>query len=270
MSINKKTYLNIFLIAIFVCILLSFSIDISATVRIEPARIILNALEKEHSTGMIEVINSGEKEVELTALLNDWALDERDAVVYYDAGETDYTLDGVIKFNPKKFTVPPGKKQVVRFTISRPENEKTPKERRGVVFFEQETEYMDVATGSRVKTQVGTVIYYIPENVKYSFKFTGLRVYNTSESLPQGIVLRLKNDGEAHMRYYASYKIVDSDNKIVEEKSFDELLILPGYERQFSFFLENKLAPGNYKVLLEFKFYNTTNKAEYQIPIKIE
>ncbi|MGM0602257.1 MAG: hypothetical protein ACQESS_02960 [Bacillota bacterium] len=270
MNVYKKTYLNFFVIVFLAFFLISFSFDTSATVRIEPARIILNALEKEHSTGMIEVINSGEEEVELTALLNDWALDERDAVVYYDPGETDYTLDGVIKFNPRQFVVPPGKKQIVRFTISRPENEKIPKERRGVVFFEQETEYMDVATGSRVKTQVGTVIYYIPEGVKYSFKFTGLRVYNTSESLPQGIVLRLQNDGDAHMRYYPSYKIVDSENKIVEEKTFNELLILPGYERQFSFFLENKLAPGDYKVLLEFKFYNTNNKAEYQIPIKIE
>ncbi|SIR52934.1 fimbrial biogenesis chaperone [Halanaerobium kushneri] len=243
--------------------------SVFATIRVEPSRIILNALERERSTGMIEVVNNGEEEVELTTVLKDWSLDERDSVVVFEAGETEYTLDGLIKFNPREFTLAPGQKQIVRFTISSPEAE-TPIERRGIVFVEHETDLIDNATGSRVKSQIGTTIYYIPVGVKYDFKFTGLRVYNSPEPMPQGISLRIKNDGNGHLRYYPAYKIVDQNNKLVMEDKFTQLLILPKNERQFSFYLKDRLEPGNYKFMLEFSFYNTDRVAEYQIPIKIE
>lgn len=267
----NKFYRSVFYSIVILIICLTFFSDLSlAAVRIEPARIIMNALDKKHSTGLIEVINTGEEEIELKALLNDWALDENDGLIFFDAGETDYSLDGLIKFNPRNFKIAPGKKQIVRFTISNPDSTDTVKERRGVVFFEQETDFVDAATGSKVKSQVGSVIYFIPENVKYDFKFEGMRVYNTSKSIPQGIIVKVKNEGEAHLRYYPSYKIIDSENKLVMEKKFSELIILPGYERQFAFYLEERLKKGDYTFLLSFKLYNTSYMPEYQIPITIK
>jgi len=260
---------NLLLIFLFVIIIISISLPVAATIRVEPSRIILNALEGERSTGMIEVVNNTENEIELTTLLKDWSLDERDSIVVFEAGETDYTLDGLIKFNPREFTLAPGQRQIVRFTVSSPEAE-LPRERRGIVFIEHETDLIDNATGSKVKSQIGTTIYFIPVGVEYNFKFTGLRVFNSPEPMPQGISLRIKNDGEAHMRYYPAYKIVDQDNKLVMEEKFNQLLILPKNERQFSFYLKDRLEPGNYKFMLEFSFYNTDRVAEYQIPIKIE
>lgn len=250
-------------------IILLITVTTLATVRVEPSRIILNALERERSTGVIEVVNNGEEELELTAALYDWGLDERDSVVIFDEGKTDYTLSGLIKFNPRVFTLAPGQKQLVRFTVSNPESE-TPRERRGIVFIEHETDIIDDATGSRVKAQIGSTIYYVPVGVKYDFRFLGLQLYNTEAPLPQGISLRVRNDGEGHMRYYPSYKIVDSENKVVIEKEISQLLILPHNQRQFSFYLEDRLEAGNYKFLLEIRFHNTDRVAEYQIPIKID
>lgn len=249
--------------------LLLFTTSISATIRVEPSRIILNALERERSTGTIEVINNGEKEVELTTVLHDWSLDENDSIVVFEPGETEYSLDNLIKFNPRVFTLAPGQKQIVRFTVSNPGKEQ-PRERRGIVFVEHETDLIDNATGSRVKTQIGTTIYYIPVGVKYDFKFTGLRVFNSPEPMPQGISIRVRNDGDAHLRYYPVYKIIDQENKVVMENDFTQLFILPKNERYFSFYLRERLEPGNYKVLLTFEFYNTDRTAEYQIPIQIE
>ena len=264
----KKNYSLLILFLVIWFLILPAEVTI-ATVRVEPARIIINALNDKPSTGMIEVVNNGEEEIELKAFLNDWSLDNKDSLVVFEPGKTDYSLNELIKFNPKEFTIAPGKKQIVRFTISTPKDDII-RERRGVVFFEREMQDIDVGTGSRVRSQIGTVIYYIPENISYTFQFLGLRVYKTSKGIPQGIALHLKNDGEAHLRYYTSYKIVDSQNKIVMEDNFEELLILPGYERQFAFYLKDRLKTGQYKFLLEFKFYNNKEVAEYQIPIKIE
>lgn len=250
--------------------LINISNPVFAVIRVQPARIIINALERKNSTGVIEVVNKSEIDIKIKALLNDWSLDEEDKLIYFNSGETEYSLEELIKFNPKEFVLPAGKKQVVRFTINKPENEDLIRERRGIVFFEHENEDINEEMGSRVITQIGTVIYYIPEGVEYNFKFTGLRVFNSPEPEPQGIIIRMKNDGKAHLRYYPSYKIVDSENKIVMEKKFSEFVILPDYERQFSFYLEERLEPGDYKVLLEFDLYNIKRNPEYQIPITIE
>lgn len=264
-----KIYNSVLFFAMMLLFLIFITNSALATIRVEPSRIILNALERERSTGVIEVVNNGEEELELTTILYDWSLDERDSVIVFNAGETDYTLEGFIKFNPRIFTLAPGQRQLVRFTVSNPESD-IPRERRGIVFVEHETDLIDNATGSRVKAQIGTTIYYVPVGVKYDFRFLGLRVFNSPEPMPQGISLRLRNNGEGHMRYYPSYKIVDIDNKLVMEKEFNQLLILPHNERQFSFYLEDRLDSGNYKFLLEFRFHNTDQIAEYQIPIKIE
>jgi len=136
---SKVNFLNkLWSILLFLIIIFLFSLSAAATIRVEPSRIILNALEGERSTGMIEVVNNTEIEVELTTLLKDWSLDERDSIVIFDPGETDYTLDGLIKFNPREFTLAPGQKQIVRFTVTSPEGT-TPRERRGIVFIEHET-----------------------------------------------------------------------------------------------------------------------------------
>lgn len=267
---NKFIRINFISMIIILFLLIIISEFSLASVRIEPARITLNALEKKHSTGMIEVVNTGEEEIELKALLNDWALNEKDDLVYFEAGETDYTLNKLIKFNPKEFIIAPGKKQIVRFTISDPDAAEIIRERRGVVFFEQETDFIEPETGSRVKTQVGTVIYYIPEGVKYNFKFNGLRVYDNSEPIPQVITVTVENKGEAHLLYNPSYKIIDSENKVIMEKSFSELIILPGYERQFSFYLEDRLEKGDYTFILSFKLNATDYEPEYQLPITIK
>ncbi len=260
-------------ILVMICLLIissSLIMQVKASIKVDPSRILINTLEQRNNTGLIEVFNSGEEEVGLTAFLNDWSLDERDSVIFFDAGETDYSLDGLIKFNPRIFTVPAGGKQVIRFTISDPEITEFSKERRGVVFFEHETDQIDVATGSRVKSQVGTVIYFIPENVKYNFKFSGLRIFKNDVGLPQGVVIKVRNEGEAHIRYYPSYRIVDSKNNVVMEKKLSELLILPHNEREFAFYLEDRLEAGDYKFMLEFNLHNINRNAEYQIPIKIE
>lgn len=269
MYINKKLTFNLVSFLFILSAFFLFSQPVSATVRVEPSRIILNALKRERSTGVIEVVNNGEEEVELTTLLNDWSLDERERIIVFDPGETDYSLNGLIKFNPREFVLAPGQRQLVRFTISKPETE-IPRELRGFVFIEHETDYTDETTGARVKTQIGTTIYYIPRGVKYEFKFIGLRVFNSPEPLPQGISIRIENNGEAHLRYFPSYKIVDSENKLVMEDNFNQLILLPKNQRQFSFYLKDRLTAGNYKMLLEFRFYNTEDTAEYSVPIQIE
>lgn len=259
---------KIYILIVLLFFIIFVSTNAGATVRVEPARIIINSLARSRSTGTIEVVNKGEEAVELTAVLNDWSLDEKDALLFFEAGKSNYSLAGLIKFNPRSFILQPGKKQIVRFTINTPENPE--KERRGVVFFEHETDFTDAQTGSKIITQIGTVIYLVPADIKYNFKFTGLRIYKIPPPEPQPVVLSVENAGTGHFRYYLSYRVVDSENRLVMEEKFnEEFIILPEYKRKITFMLAERLKSGDYKLMLQFSFYNTDKTADYQIPITI-
>lgn len=249
-------------------LLLLFSSNLLATVRVEPAKILIKSDLGQRSTGTIDVYNNGEENVLLQAYLYDWTLDARDDVKTYYPGTLDNSLNGYIKFNPRSFILEPGKKQVVRFTITTPEE--LDRELRGIVFFEQETNLIDNSTGSIVKSQIGTVIYLTPDKVNYSFQLNDVRVLEEKVNNRYRFVVIMENKGEAHLRLVINYKIIDENNSLIEEGEFDQYVLLPDFRRALIFSPTNELKPGNYKLYLNYYFMNSKREKEYEIPITLK
>jgi len=59
---------KIYILIVLLFFIIFVSTNAGATVRVEPARIIINSLARSRSTGTIEVVNKGEEAVELTAV----------------------------------------------------------------------------------------------------------------------------------------------------------------------------------------------------------
>jgi P pilus assembly chaperone PapD len=256
------------IIILAVMLLVIFNFEILAAVRVEPARIIINSKLNTRSTGIIEVINNGEEQMLLQAFLYDWTLNDRDGLITYEPGTLDTSLGEYIKFNPRSFIIDPGKKQIVRFTLTTPES--LDKELRGVVFFEHETDYVDESTGAKVKTQLGTVIYLIPENAKYNFKLNEVRFSTGSDKDMHSSLLIMENNGSAHLRFSINYKIIDINSNLIEEDRLDNNVLLPGFQRGLIFNFNQKLASGDYKLILTYNFFNNDKQSDYEIPFTVK
>lgn len=244
------------------------SITTYAAVKVEPARIIMNSRLDTRTTGVINVVNNGDSQVFLQAYLYDWTEDNAGSLITRNPGQLETSLDDYIKFNPRSFILEPGQKQVVRFTITTPED--LNKELRGIVFFEEEISYSEEGTGARVITQVGTVIYLIPENVNYHFKLKEVRFRAQTERENQSSLIIMENKGDAHIRCEINYKIIDSNSRLVEEGSIGEKIIIPTFERGAIINFENRLDPGKYKLLLSYKFLNNNEQKSYEIPFDVK
>lgn len=253
-------------VVLFFLILIFVGGTVEATIRVDPGRFIFQQVEGERSTGAIKVTNKGDKEVELKAFLYDWNLDENDKLVTYEAGSRKDTLMGLIKFNPRKFTIPPGETQVVRFTIDPVKGEKI--ERRGIVFFEQEIPEPDQITGARVIAQIGTTIYVVPPDTKYSFQLLAAKVHHSKDGSLLGL-MAIANDGNAHIRYQVDYKIVDEKGVLHLEGSLPYQIILPGNKKGISFPIEKKLSPGKYNLLISIDFHNSKEGLNHSIPFSL-
>lgn len=263
----KRYSFFIFILIIFILVVIS--VDGLAVTHIEPARMIIRTQPGLRQTGIIKVTNRGEEEINLKAILYDWNLKDDDSLEALTAGSNEYTLDGLIKFNPRIFKIGPGKTQVVRFTITTPED--ITRERRGIVFFEEETDLIDQATGARIVTQVGTAIYVVPNTAESKFQLLKTKIYNPeNDTEPARCLLMVENQGETTIRYTINYIVINAKGVLINKGDYKEMVILPTYRRIAAFPIGNRYKSGEYKLKLTLDFFGTDKKGEYTIPFKIE
>ena len=254
-------------IAILILLLL-IPVTTGASTKVEPSKLIFTLKPGERITDAIKVTNTQDTEGEFTANVYDWTLDELDRLVTFPAGSRPDTLDGLIKFNPRRFTLKPGESQYVRFTLSAPKQGDWV-EKKGIIFFEQELSQASPGIGSAVITQVGATVYLSFTETVRAFHFYGAQV-ETPAAGPPNVLLDLANEGQGHIRYQVFYRLMRADGTLVEENLLGEQIILPEVRRQVSFPFSGELAPGDYHLFLELSFWGTTQKYNTSISFKIE
>lgn len=262
--INFYTIIFMIIGAIFIATTLSFA----ATV-VEPSRFIFMANRGDKVTGTIKVTNDSPKEIFLNAILYDWDLSKDDKMITFDAGTRKETLKGLIKFNPQNFRLPPGRSQIVRFTVSAPASGPL-FERRGIVFFEERSTIKDgFGQGAVVIAKVGTTIYLNLKGTRMGARVTDSSVNKLSPGKYQ-TSLEIANQGLGHIRYFISYKIVNQKGALVFENQLTEKVILPQSNQKLSFHLPENLAPGKYNLILNINFHGTDRAYSETIPFEVD
>ncbi len=264
----KKIYKYSFALIILFSFIFMFSGSSEATIRIEPARFIFPLEQGTRDTGTIKITNNSGVEKEIKAVLYDWTLDKKGKLVTLEKGKLKESLNGLIKFNPKQFTLKSGETQIVRFTVKMPEEGNI--EHRGIVFFEEEQKYEPNSSGADVVTQVGATVYVRPTNIDLSlFKYKGIKIYYPENESSLGILI-IENQCNSHMRYFIKYKIINSEGKQVLEGSTENKVILPEFTRGIAIPLKKDLESGEYNIILHTSFYGTENIMETTIPFELK
>jgi len=235
----------------------------AASVLVEPGRFILSCKPGAKNTGTIKVTNQSKKEADVKAVIFDWTLDKNDKIVTTELGTRQESFKGMIKFNPQRFKLAPGASQVVRFTITTAADT-TVGERRAIIFFEETDETVN-ATGAKVITQVGCTLYLGITPVKMAFKMLTAKVETPKNSFPSAIV-ELKNEGMGHIRYLIKYRLITEKGAVALEGKSEELVVLPGFQRNAKFPIKGKISAGKYRLQLTVEFQGTDKKLEYSLP----
>ena len=239
-----------------------------ASTKVEPSKFIFTLKPGERITDAVKVTNIQNREANFTANIYDWTLDEQERLVTFTAGSLPDTLEGLIKFNPRRFTLKPGESQYVRFTLSAPKSGDW-SEKKGIIFFEQELAPSDQGIGSAIVTQVGATVYLSFTDTLRAFHFYGVQVATPKGEAPT-VLLDLANEGQGHIRYQIFYQLMTPDGALLEENHLGEQLILPEVRRQFSFPLSGVLGPGHYHLSLKISFWGTTQQYQTSVAFTIE
>lgn len=265
MSQRARLFISMIFIGIF---FLTLPKEIFGATQVEPSRFIFTLKPGERITEAIKVTNTQETEAEFAAVIYDWTLDDLDRLVTSEAGSRKDTLKGLIKFNPRRFTLAPGKSQYVRFTLTAPKDGDW-LEKKGIIFFEQEIPSTESEIGTTIVTQVGTTIYLSFTQTTNSFRFIGAKV-EIPEKGPPFALLDLANEGEGHIRYKVSYKLIKEGGALIHEDNLSEQVILPGARRMISFTIAEQVPAGIYNLSLEISFFGTEKKYNTSVPFTIK
>lgn len=247
------------------------TLAVEASIRVEPSRFIINLQPGERSTGMVTVTNNSWQSVDLVATVYDWYLDEQYQIVNMESGTLKETLEGCIRFNPTSFTLGPGESQIVRFTLTFPQDGEGSFERRGIIFFEHEEqmEGLEEGLGATIKTMIGTTIYLQPAQYRLFFRILEALMHITEEGEYWGAML-LANESVVHLRMQMEYRLIDARGRIQEEGILPERVLLPGEIRPLYFQLRQKPLPGSYDLHLIFHFEGSRDVVRYSIPFVAE
>jgi P pilus assembly chaperone PapD len=262
MRLQKKAcfLLILMLIAIF-----TFSL-VNASTMVEPGKFIFEVKPGQKATGAIKVTNVGERAADVRAAIYDWTLDDKDSLVFLPAGTRADSLKGLIKFNPRRFKLAAGESQIVRFTLTAPTQDTL--ERRCIVFFEEEDSVMNRQMSASVVTQVGSTIYMSVEPMKRAFRLLKTTLEKHGEK--RFGVTTVKNVGQCHIRFQVRYKITAANGAVIHQQASGVNLILPGFQRTFSFPIDKKLTPGKYNLVMDFKFMGNPKSMIRSIPFTVE
>lgn len=249
----SKNIVTLFLLSFLVL----WGSTISATaegyqpLRVEPSRFIFEAEPGKQVTGTLQVSNNGAEPATVRAILSDWTLGPNNELKSLEPNTLKSTLHNWIKFNPRQFTIAPGKTQTVRFSIKIPQGI-SQVEQRGLIGFEQTIPYQGELTGADIKVQVASTIYVSIPPIERKCMVVGSQLEISSSEGNSSFHLNLRGIGSAHFRGTGSFQIyIPGEKEPITSGSLGPLVVLPEVETRFSGDIDQILPPDTYHIVVE-------------------
>ena len=192
----------------------------------------------------VEVANQGEAPVVVHVTWSDWQMSENGELTLVPAGSTPGSLQGLVEFEPRDFSVRPGESGHVRVTLRMPVD--GPATRWGVLLSEVKPASLAAPQlGPRASAQLGTTFYLsrVPSEI-VNAEVIGMVFRPMGDSVAVGV--RIRNAGERHYYVGGSVALRDSTGQGVAGGALPTGVILPGHTRTFQWICAATLLPGRY------------------------
>lgn len=160
--------------------------------------------------------------------------EEGQVVVEKTEGKT-YSLKEWVAFEPQSFTVEPGERQFVRFTITVPESGE-PGGHYGSILASTVGTTGEGTTGTGIAYKVGAlVLLTVSGEVRENLLVENFGVPDFQERGPVPFNVLFANNGTVHVRPLGFVQITSMMGKKVEDIPFPQKSVIPGAKRKLEF-----------------------------------
>jgi hypothetical protein len=219
-----------------------------------PLRVEMQAQAGSSSTQAVTITNPGQEMVRIRATLADWYL-SRDGAPQFDAPAPDrpFAASDWVRFAPPEFTLEPGMKGIVRFTVTVPAGAEPGGYRTGILF-ELVPATPDPARGPQVvlKSRIATLVYVQVGQPSAAIELTNLEIRGEGDQ--SQVVAGLKNRGRRTVRTKGNLIVYDGTGTAVAQIPLPDVPVLPESERDLAVNPNDPARPlpsGQYRVELK-------------------
>lgn len=209
-----------------------------------------------HSVTVQNPGKAAEASMTIATYTSDFVLPVSGEAQYLSGGSLKTSLGRWLQVTPGTFRLGPGEKQQVRYTISVPAGA-APGLYWGVLFFKSESPGPAAAPSANsvtmnYKIDVGQIIYVQVGQARMDAKLSAVQASYAPDNV--SVSATVKNLGTGLVRAAGRAVVVDSAGQTVAVIELGESVALPGYTRAFTGSAAQKLAAGQYQVLIALKY----------------
>jgi hypothetical protein len=243
---KRKRQVVLVLIIMFLCIVI-INMSIKAALpqfKISPSRFEILLEPQARTIQTINISNAGIDVLNLTALTQDWDVNENGDLVLKEPVTSTRSASNWIRFNPKNIKAEPGKEQVIRFAVTAPPDVEPGEYRTAILLTFEETFTSEAEIN--IRPQFAILLYInIPEvNRTGEIEKAEISVNDEGMYFARGDI---KSTGNAHIRITGEYVLQNNSGQEVSSDVLDKKVILPGNKDGFSINL-GPLEKGTYKL----------------------
>ena len=219
-----------------------------------PLRVEVQAPPGSSHTQAVTITNPGQETVRLRVTLSDWYL-SRDGAPQFEAPAADrpFAASEWVRFAPPEFTLEPGMKGIVRFTVSVPPDTE-PGGYRTSLLFEIVPEATGQAAGRQVilRSRIATLVYVHVGQPPPAVELTNLEIRGSGEQTQ--VVAGLKNRSRRSVRTRGNLIVYDGSGIAIAQIPLPDVPVLPESERDLAITASDPARPlpsGQYRVELK-------------------
>lgn len=260
MKKNNIIYTALFLFIINFC----FVACSWAGIRIDKPKIRLTIAPGSYDGGEVKVENNGNDPASVKVYLEDWVYKVQDGgKEFIPKGTTPLSCSNWITFYPADFTVPVGGTQMVRYTVTVPQDAKGGYY--SVMFFETgggDMEKLDEQGNTmtvKVLNRLGALFYVEPQGTIQ--KTAELKNLVISQNLNRlNVSADLINTGNTDIAASGTFDVMDAQGFVYARGAFEDAYTLPKDKATIrSVVNSTNLKAGDYDILITLDFQNNGN-----------
>ncbi len=258
---------RLFRIGAFMLILISLlALKLEAQIGVSALSVDLKLPPGGSFTGAYEVINNSQQSRKFTIEIKDYDRNLDGGLVLLPPATHPRSLAKFLSVTPTEFTLAPGQKRTITFTVQIPGTERGPNWTAIVAT----SLYSSPAPASPqtdqqqqppIGVQIGTAEQFVtkirrtdPTNAVNRGRILSVRALLPERDKPLRIATEYENSGTTFQQLKVEMRIVNAKGEVVRQRHLSDVVLLPGGKQRIEIAVTPALTPGTYLALVIIDF----------------
>ncbi|MDW8329151.1 MAG: hypothetical protein RML48_04115 [Candidatus Bipolaricaulota bacterium] len=252
--------------AIILVFVVAIRVPLEAQIGVSALSVDMNLPPGGSFAGAYEVLNNSQQPRKFTVEIKDYDRNLDGGLVLLPPATHPRSLAKFLSVTPTEFTLAPGQKQTISFTVQIPSTERGPNWSAIVVTSlysapSPQGGEADQQPQPPIGVQIGTAEQFVtkirrtdPTNAVNRGRILSVRALLPERDRPLRIVTEYENTGTTFQQLKVELRVINTKGEVVRQRQLSDVVLLPGGKQRIEIPVTPALSPGTYLALVIIDF----------------